>query len=177
VVFEPSIIQNHRRTKQYESGIGNSRKRAVCVPQKEQAGQGQRLRLDRVRESFTGVLRNQHVAQAENCNRTELLSIFIWKFAVTSIPLYLSDGLDVCLTKTPHLFPGLPGHPTSLHVTFSSGAMLKIKFTCPFYPKIYQRIMAAVDTIDVDMLQRVWQELDYRFDVCRVTRGRHMEHL
>jgi hypothetical protein len=24
------------------------------------------------------------------CNRTELLPIFIWKFAVTSLPLYLS---------------------------------------------------------------------------------------
>jgi hypothetical protein len=26
-------------------------------------------------------------------------------------------------------------------------------------------------------LQCVWQELDYRTDVCRVTRGGHMEHL
>jgi hypothetical protein len=72
------------------------------------------------------------------CNKKELLPIFIWKFAITSIPLYLSVGLDVCLMKTPHLFPGLPGHPTSLHVTFSSGAMLKIKFTCPLYQEIYQ---------------------------------------
>jgi hypothetical protein len=44
-------------------------------------------------------------------------------------------------------------------------------------PELRQRIVAAVDTIDVDMLQRVWQELDYRIDVCRVTRGGHMEHL
>jgi len=27
------------------------------------------------------------------------------------------------------------------------------------------------------MLTRVWQELEYRIDVCRVTRGAHMEHL
>jgi hypothetical protein len=86
------------------------------------------------------------------CNRTELLPIFIWKVAVTSIPFYLSIGVDVCLvvTKTPHLFPGLPSHMTSLHVTFSSWAMLKIKFTCPIYQELRQRIMAAVDTIDVD---------------------------
>jgi hypothetical protein len=25
------------------------------------------------------------------------------------------------------------------------------------------------------MLQRVWSELDYRIDVCRVTRGGHVE--
>jgi hypothetical protein len=27
------------------------------------------------------------------------------------------------------------------------------------------------------MLTRVWQELEYRTDVCRVTRGAHIEHL
>jgi hypothetical protein len=26
-------------------------------------------------------------------------------------------------------------------------------------------------------VQRVWQELDYRIDICRVTKGRHIEHL
>ena len=27
------------------------------------------------------------------------------------------------------------------------------------------------------MLTRVWQELEYRIDVCRVTHGAHIEHL
>jgi hypothetical protein len=27
------------------------------------------------------------------------------------------------------------------------------------------------------MLTHVWQELEYRIDVCRVTRGAHIEHL
>ena len=27
------------------------------------------------------------------------------------------------------------------------------------------------------MLTLVWQELEYRIDVCRVTRGAHIEHL
>jgi hypothetical protein len=31
--------------------------------------------------------------------------------------------------------------------------------------------------IDAPMLTRVWQELKYRIDVCRVTRGAHIEHL
>jgi len=26
-------------------------------------------------------------------------------------------------------------------------------------------------------MARVWQELEYRIDVCRVTRGAHIEHL
>jgi hypothetical protein len=35
----------------------------------------------------------------------------------------------------------------------------------------------AVAAIDRQMLQRVWQELDYRIDICRVTKGGYMEHL
>ena len=29
----------------------------------------------------------------------------------------------------------------------------------------------------LNMFTRVWQELEYRIDVCRVTRGAHIEHL
>jgi hypothetical protein len=39
------------------------------------------------------------------------------------------------------------------------------------------RIITAVQTIDAAMLTRVWQELEYRTDVYRVTRGAHMENL
>jgi hypothetical protein len=35
----------------------------------------------------------------------------------------------------------------------------------------------AVKNIDVPMLMRVWQEIEYRIEVCRVTRGAHIEHL
>jgi hypothetical protein len=39
------------------------------------------------------------------------------------------------------------------------------------------RIIAAVKNIDAPMLTHVWQELEYRIDVCRVTCGAHIEHL
>jgi hypothetical protein len=39
------------------------------------------------------------------------------------------------------------------------------------------RIIAAVKNIDAPMLTRVWQDLEYRIDVCRVTRRAHIEHL
>ena len=39
------------------------------------------------------------------------------------------------------------------------------------------RIIAAVKNINAPMLTRVWQELEYRIDVCRVTSGAHTEHL
>jgi hypothetical protein len=31
--------------------------------------------------------------------------------------------------------------------------------------------------IDASILTRLWQELEYRIDVCRVTRGAHIEYL
>jgi hypothetical protein len=42
---------------------------------------------------------------------------------------------------------------------------------------ITARVIAAVKNIDEPTLTRVWQELEYRIDVCRVTRGAYIEHL
>jgi hypothetical protein len=39
------------------------------------------------------------------------------------------------------------------------------------------RSTAAVETIAPDLLIGVWQELDYRLDVCRVTKGAYIVHL
>ena len=39
------------------------------------------------------------------------------------------------------------------------------------------RIRTANETITVDRLQTVWNEIDYRVDVCRTTKGTHIEHL
>jgi hypothetical protein len=36
------------------------------------------------------------------------------------------------------------------------------------------RIIAAVKNIDATMLMRVWQEFEYRIDVCCVTRVAHI---
>jgi hypothetical protein len=39
------------------------------------------------------------------------------------------------------------------------------------------RITAAIKTIDRNMLKRVWDELDYRLDICWVKNGAHIEKL
>jgi hypothetical protein len=44
-------------------------------------------------------------------------------------------------------------------------------------PQLRQRIVEAVIAIDRQMLQRVWQELDYRIGICRVAKGGQIEHL
>jgi hypothetical protein len=51
------------------------------------------------------------------------------------------------------------------------------KFLPRDLPQLRRRIVEAVVAIDGQMLQHVWQELDYRTDICRVTKGGHNEHL
>jgi hypothetical protein len=44
-------------------------------------------------------------------------------------------------------------------------------------PELKVRIRTAIETIAADMLQTVWNELDYRVDVCRITKGAHIQYL
>jgi hypothetical protein len=60
-------------------------------------------------------------------------------------------------------------HPTAL--------MTASLLHCCNDPCLKARIIAAVKNIDAPMLTRVWQELEYHIDVCRVRRGAHIEHL
>ena len=48
---------------------------------------------------------------------------------------------------------------------------------CGCIPELKARIRTAIETITADMLQTVWNELDYRVDVCRITKGAHIVHL
>jgi hypothetical protein len=49
--------------------------------------------------------------------------------------------------------------------------------SCRCLPLGSSRINAAVALVDRDVLPRVWDEMDYRIDVCRITKGGHIEHL
>ena len=54
------------------------------------------------------------------------------------------------------------------------------RLTIPFEGGMhsFKRQGACVEeTITADMLQTVWNEMDYRVDVCRITKGAHIEHL
>jgi len=43
-------------------------------------------------------------------------------------------------------------------------------------PELKVRIRTAIETITADMLH-ITKELDYRVDVCRITKSAHIEHL
>jgi hypothetical protein len=42
---------------------------------------------------------------------------------------------------------------------------------------LHNLITAAVARVDRNTLTRVWNEMDYRIDVCRITKGGRTEHL
>ena len=70
-------------------------------------------------------------------------------------------------------------HTSKSVVTVQRAFRAKV-FVPPLPPDLADlkaRIIAAVKNIDALMLTCVWQELEYRIDVCRVTRGAHIEHL
>jgi hypothetical protein len=39
------------------------------------------------------------------------------------------------------------------------------------------RITAAVARVERDMLTRVWNEMDYRIEICRITKDGYIERL
>jgi hypothetical protein len=57
-----------------------------------------------------------------------------------------------------------------------SQVFLKVRaYSC--YRDLRNRITAAVVLVNRDMLTRVWDEMDYRIDVCRISKGGYIEQL
>ena len=52
-----------------------------------------------------------------------------------------------------------------------------VKARVPVVHELRDGITHALQTITADMLHQVWDEFDYRVDVCRVTQGAHIEGL
>ena len=79
------------------------------------------------------------------------------------------------------LLKWLPRSPDLTHCDFFLWGYVKGLVYIPPLPtsleELKQRITEVLENVMQDMLQRVWQELDYRLDVCRVTGGAHIEHL
>ncbi|GBL94856.1 hypothetical protein AVEN_197535-1 [Araneus ventricosus] len=80
--------------------------------------------------------------------------------------------------------PQLPWPPRWSDLTpcdFFLWGYVKDKVHVPPMPTTLQalqeRITAAVTDIDGNILLNIWTELDYRWDVFRVTKGAHIEHL
>jgi len=70
------------------------------------------------------------------------------------------------------------GNNQHLTIPFEGGMhSFKKQGVCVCVPELKVRIRTVIETITADMLQTVWNELDYRVNVCRITKGAHIEHL
>lgn len=80
-----------------------------------------------------------------------------------------------------HIMLWPPRSPDLTPCDFFLWGYVKEKVFVPPMPhdiaELKDRIVNAINSIKRDMLERVWQELDFRVDVCRITRGAHIEHL
>ena len=106
-----------------------------------------------------------------------------WKLSVRG---YLNENLpsrrigragsgDSVLLKWPFRSPDLT--PCDF---FSSGLCESFSLHPPLPAnrvELKQRITSALETVTEEVLQRLWDELDYRLDVCRVAGGACMENL
>jgi hypothetical protein len=43
--------------------------------------------------------------------------------------------------------------------------------------ELRDRIVNAIALVDVTFLNKLWDKLEYRLDVCHITWGSHIEHL
>ncbi|GBN15125.1 hypothetical protein AVEN_173279-1 [Araneus ventricosus] len=79
------------------------------------------------------------------------------------------------------LLPPPPRSPDLTSCDFFLWGYVKDKVYVPPMPTtlraLQERITAAVTDIDGIMQLNVCTELDYRWDVCRVTKSAHIEHL
>jgi len=65
------------------------------------------------------------------------------------------------------------GNNHHLTITFEGGMDSFKRHGACVSPELKVRIRTAIETITADM----GNELDYRVDVCRITKGVHIEHL
>ena len=80
-----------------------------------------------------------------------------------------------------HPLPWPPRSPDLTPCDFFLWGFVKDSVYVPPLPmslkELRDRITHALQTITADMLHRVWDESDYRVDVCRVSQGAHIEGL
>ena len=115
------------------------------------------------------------------CNKMAVRLIFIMTYetiSTTNLPQHWIERfaqVDVALMRWPPRSPDLT--PCDF---FLWGFVKDTVFVSPVHSNLQElrdRITAAVVLIDRDMLTRVWNELDYRLDVCYISQGRNIEHL
>jgi hypothetical protein len=73
-----------------------------------------------------------------------------------------------------------PRSPDLTPLQFSVCGYINYKFFVPSLPVSWEKLLAliteAVETVEVDMIRSIWDEIAFRWNKYRVTRENHIEH-
>lgn len=100
-----------------------------------------------------------------------------------SVNIFLLDGLDDPPNTICHYLSGQSEVLTKHLATFYCEGNVKKQDICSSstccFSKLKQHITATITTLNLNMVSRVWVEMDYRLDVSysHVTKCAHIEHL
>jgi hypothetical protein len=120
------------------------------------------------------------ILMTKSSSKTGIRPTFMGKFAKFCIVCSLSAGSDTMGPMTIRWSGGHPCHRTSPYDFFLWSYVKDTVYMPPFsrtLQELQNRTVAALGGVTTDMLQRVWQEIDYRLDVCRGTRIARIEGL
>ncbi|GFW61498.1 hypothetical protein TNCV_347461 [Trichonephila clavipes] len=105
----------------------------------------------------------------------------MWLVSLTAMPLALSLNPGEGMDQSDCLAPATPTQNGGINVLgFQLGLLNETQVFLPLMPQyvaeLHDRIPRVVNNRDSTMLTRVRQKLDYRIDVCHVTKGSHTEY-
>jgi hypothetical protein len=81
------------------------------------------------------------------------------------------------MAATFRVHPDYPiGHPWTFHFGGSKDNVYIPPMSVDLQ-ELHDRIFNTIALVDVTFLDKLWDKLEYRLDVCRITRGSHIEHL
>jgi hypothetical protein len=94
------------------------------------------------------------------------------QFLDTTFPEWIGRGGTIaCPPRSPDLTP------LDFHLRWYVKDQVYVLTFPQTLDLLRDRIVTAVASVDRGMLQRVWDEISYRWDICCVSQGSHIEHL
>jgi hypothetical protein len=104
------------------------------------------------------------------------------RWCTPHIGLTLSENLLTCIFLRAWLgvmdqFRDLRAHPILRSLISSCGDTLRtcLQDPCDLPHELKLRIVASIETVTLQMLENLWRETEYSFDILRETKGAHVE--
>ena len=177
VIFVESLTLNLQQPRVFEDGIKPSKKLVAYVKGRPRTSDEN---VEQIRESF---VRSPQKSVRQASRELAIPPTTVWRVEVRKFP---NDQLPQkwigrCSANDATFCPWPPRSPDLTISDFFLWGYIKSIVYVPPLPKdldeLKSRITDAINLVTVDMLQQVYEEFEYRLDVCRASKGGHIEHL